>query len=167
MLANDRTTPAATLSVPPYRYHLPGVLLVMMTLPFETGMDSTNDAMIQPIPGRTAPLTERVAQAASRHVARMTAQDTSAAAGTGPATRLYWKLPIVPSTRPSRNSTPKTPKDTSDRVPRLPVVPFLPVGTAMAAGYCANRSTSRRPEPADEPSGPAEPSGPNGPASRV
>ena len=106
MAANDTTTAAATLSVPPYRYHLPGVVVVMMTLPFETGMDSTNDAMTQPIPGRTAPLTERMPQAASRQVARMTAQHTSAAAGTGPAVRLYWKLPIVPSTRPSRNSTP-------------------------------------------------------------
>ena len=161
MAANDRTTPIATLSVPPYRYHLPGAVLVMMTLPFETGMDSTNDAMIQPIPGRTAPLTERVAQAASRHVARMTAQHTSATTGTGPATRLYWKLPIVPSTRPSRNSMPKTPTDMSDRVPRLPVVPFLPAGIAMAAGYCANRSTSRWPEPT------GGPSGPSGPASRV
>ena len=106
MPANDKTTPTATLRVPPYRYHLPGAVLVMMTLPFETGMDSTNDAMIQPIPGTTAPLTERVAQAASRHVARMTAQQTSAATGTGPATRLYWKLPSIPSTAPSRNSTP-------------------------------------------------------------
>ncbi len=28
------------------------------------------------------------------------------ATGTDPAVRAYWKLPIVPSTRPSRNSTP-------------------------------------------------------------
>ena len=106
MPANDRTTATATLSVPPYRYHWPGVVLVMMTLPFETGMDSTNDAMIQPIPGRIAPLTECMAQAASRHVARMTTQNASAATGTDPAVWAYWKLPIVPSTRPSRNSTP-------------------------------------------------------------
>ena len=78
----------------------------MMTLPFDAGMDSTNEAMIQPIPGRIAPLAERVAQAASRHVAKMTAQHTSAAAGTDPAVRAYWELPIIPSTRPSRNSTP-------------------------------------------------------------
>src|SRR6266700_1131702 len=82
MPTNDATTAAATLSVPPYRYHSPGVVLVMMTLPLETGMDSTNDAMIQPIPGSTAPLAERVAQAASRQVARMTTQQTSAATGT-------------------------------------------------------------------------------------
>ena len=106
MPANDRTIATATLSVPPYRYHLPGAVLVMMTLPFETGLDSTNAAMIQPIPGRTAPLTERMPQAASRHVARMTAQHASAAAGTEPSVRAYWKLPIIPSTRPSRNSTP-------------------------------------------------------------
>ena len=101
--ANDRTTATATLSVPPYRYHLPGVVLVMMTLPFETGMDSTNDAMIQPIPGRIAPLTERMAQAASRQVARITAQNASAATGTGPDVPLYWKLPITPA--PGRTRT--------------------------------------------------------------
>ena len=106
MPTNDRTTATATLSVPPYRYHLPGVVLVMMTLPFETGLDSTNAAMIQPIAGRTAPLTERMAQAASRHVARMATQNASAATGTDPIVRAYWKLPIIPSTRPSRNSTP-------------------------------------------------------------
>ena len=106
MPANDTTTPATTLIVPPYRYHLPGVVLVMMTLPFETGMDSTNDAMIQPIPGRIAPLTERMAQAPSRQVARITAQHTSAATGTGPDARLYWKLPITPCTAPNRNSAP-------------------------------------------------------------
>ena len=103
---NDATTPAATQSVPPYRYHLPAVVPVMMTLPLETGIDSTNDAMIQPIPGTTAPLTERVAQDASRQVARMTAQQTSAATGTDPASRLYWKLPISPCTAPNRNSAP-------------------------------------------------------------
>ena len=78
----------------------------MMTLPLETGIDSTNDAMIQPIPGTTAPLTERVAQDASRQVASMTAQQTSAATGTDPATRLYWKLPISPCTAPNTNSAP-------------------------------------------------------------
>jgi hypothetical protein len=105
MPANDSTTAAATLSVPPYRYHLPGVVLVMMTLPFETGMDITNDAMTQPIPGTIAPLTECKAQAESRQVARMTAQHTSAATGTDPDAWLYWKLPITPCTAPSRNST--------------------------------------------------------------
>ena len=62
--------------------------------------------MIQPIPGRIAPLAERMAQAASRHVARMTAQHTSAADRYRPGRPAYWKLPIIPSTRPSRNSTP-------------------------------------------------------------
>jgi hypothetical protein len=104
--ANAAITPAATLSVPPYRYHFPGVVPAMITLPFETGMDSTNDATIQPIPGTTAPLTERMAQAPSRQVARMTAQQASAVTGTGPAVRLYWKLPITPCTAPSTNSAP-------------------------------------------------------------
>ena len=34
----------------------------------------------------------------------MTAQQTSAATGTDPAVRLYWKLPISPCTAPNRNS---------------------------------------------------------------
>src|SRR5689334_25263362 len=141
----------------------------MMTLPLETGMDSTNDVRIQPIPGSTAPLTERVAQAPRTQVARMTAQLTSAATGTDPAARLYWKLPISPCTAPHRNSTPYTPTETGHCgsrlrvVPFMPFVPFMPAGTAMPAGYCANRSVSRPPGPA----GPAEPAGPRGPASRV
>src|SRR5215467_8880755 len=106
---NDATTAAATQSVPPYRYHLPAVVLVMMTLPLETGIDSTNDARSQPIPGSTAPLTERVAQDASRQVARMTSPHVVAAAVSAPDTRLYWKRAISPCTRPNRNSTPYTP----------------------------------------------------------
>src|SRR6266536_4483506 len=93
----------------------------MMTLPLETGMDSTNDVRIQPIPGSTAPLTERVAQAPSTQVARMTAQQTSAATGTGPAARLYWKLPISPCTAPNRNSTPYMPTETGHCGSRLRV----------------------------------------------
>ena len=73
---------------------MPGVVAVMITVPLATGMDSTNDAMIQPIPGSSAPLTERMAQAASRQVSRMTTQHASAATGTGLGTRLYWKLPM-------------------------------------------------------------------------
>src|SRR5262245_4531461 len=154
---NDATTATATQRVPPYRYHLPAVVRGMMTLPLATGIDSTNDAMIQPIPGSTAPLTERVAQAPSRQVTRMTAQHKSAATGTDPAARLYWKLPISPCTAPNRNSALYTPTVVGQAGPRLPVVPFMPVGTAMAAGYCANRPVSRSPGPA----------GPGGPASRV
>src|SRR6516165_4550797 len=151
---NDATTAAATQSVPPYRYHLPAVVLVMMTLPLETGIDITNDVMSQPIPGSSAPLTERVAQAASRQVARMAAQQMSAATGTAPAARLYWKLPISPCTAPNRNSAPYRPTVTGQAGSRLPVVPFMPVGAAMAAGYCANRPVSRPPGPV----GPGRPS---------
>ncbi len=104
--ANAAITAATTLSVPPYRNHLPGVVAVMITVPLATGMDSTNDAMIQPIPGSSAPLTERMAQAASTQVSRMTTQHASAATGTGLGTRLYWKLPMMPSTTPAMNSTP-------------------------------------------------------------
>ena len=84
----------------------------------------------------------------------MTAQHTSAATGTGPDARLYWKLPIRPSTAPNRNSAAYTPTVSSHPGSRLPVVP---VATFMAAGYCANRSVSRS----------AGPPGRAGPASRV
>jgi len=142
------TTAAATLRVPPYRYHLPGVVAVMITLPLDTGMDRTNDVMTQPIPGSSAPLTERMAQAPSTQVSRMTTQHTSAATGTGLGARLYWKLPIMASTTPSRNSTAYAPTRTGQSGPRLPVAESMP------AGYCQNRSVSRSP-------------GPRGPASRV
>src|SRR4029077_12563670 len=98
----------------------------MMTLPLETGIDNTNDAMIQPIPGTTAPLTERVAQAASRQVARMTAQEMSAATGTGPDTPLYWELPMPPCTAPNRNSTPYKPREAGHCGSRLRGAPFMP-----------------------------------------
>ena len=88
------------------------------------------------------------------------------ATGTDPAVWLYWKLPISPCTAPHRNSTPYTPTETGHCGSRLRVVPFMPAGTAMPAGYCANRSVSRPPGPADPPE-PAEPAGPRGPASSV
>ena len=131
--ANEATTAAATLRVPPYRYHLPGVVAVMITLPLDTGMDRTNDVMTQPIPGSSAPLTERMAQAPSTQVIRMAAQHTRAATGTGLGTRLYWKLPIMASTTPSRNSTAYAPATTGQSGPRPPVVPS--VGESMPAGY--------------------------------
>src|SRR5271165_6039412 len=53
--SNDRPTPASEATVPPYRYHLPAVLSVMITLPLETGMDSTNEAIIQPSAGPRPP----------------------------------------------------------------------------------------------------------------
>src|SRR3984893_10873648 len=126
---NDATTPAATQSVPPYRYHSPAFVLVMMTLPLETGIDSTNDARIQPIPGKTAPLAERVAQAPSTQVARMAAQQISAATGTAPDARLYWKLPISPCTAPNRNSTTYTPRETGHCRSRLRGELFMTAGT--------------------------------------
>ena len=78
----------------------------MMTLPLETGMDSTKEAMIQPMAGTSAPLTALMPHPASRQVTSSAAQNARAASGTGPAVRLYWKLPMMPSTAPSRNSTP-------------------------------------------------------------
>ena len=120
----------------------------MITLPFDTGIDRTNDVMTQPIPSSSAPLTERIAQAPSTQVSRMTTQHTSAATGTGLGTRLYWKLPIMASTTPSKNSAAYAAATTGQSGPRLPVA------ESMQAGYCQNRSVSRSP-------------GPRGPASRV
>jgi len=133
---------------------LPGGVLVMITLPLDTGMDRTNDVMTQPIPGSSAPLTEPMAQAASTQVSRMTAQHTSAATGTGLGSRLYWKLPIMASTTPSRNSTAYAPTTTGHCGPRLPVA------ESMAAGYWLNRLASRCWPGSRAP-------GPRGPASRV
>jgi hypothetical protein len=72
----------------------------MITLPPEAGMDSTNEARIQPIAGTTAPPTEPSAHPASRQVASSRTQNPMAPAG---AARLYWKLPTSPSAAPSRN----------------------------------------------------------------
>ena len=130
----------------------------MITLPFDTGIDRTNDVMTQPIPGSSAPLTERIAQAPSTQVSRMTTQHTNAATGTGLGTRLYWKLPIMASTAPSRNSTAYAPATTGQSGPRPPVVPS--VGESMAAGYWLKRSVSRCWPGSRAP-------GPRGPASRV
>src|SRR5580692_9516129 len=105
-VSEARTTPPTAHSVPPYRYHLPAVELAMITLPLATGMDSTNEAAIQPIAGTSAPLTARRAEAASRQVARIATQNAIAASGTGPVIPLYRKLPSMPCTTPNRNSTP-------------------------------------------------------------
>ncbi len=91
--------------MPPYRYHSPGVVPVMIRLPLGTGMDMRNDTSSQPAAGTSAPLTARMAQAASRQLATSTTQQASATTGTGPSTWLYWKLPIRPSEAPSRNNT--------------------------------------------------------------
>ncbi len=120
----------------------------MITLPLATGMDRTNDATIQPTAGQSAPLTERMAQAPSRQVASSTTQNPIATAG---AFRLYWKLPIRPSTAPARNRAAYAAPVSSTRVP-FPLVAML-----IRPGYWANRSSSRSPGPR----------GPKVPASRV
>ena len=116
----------------------------MITLPLATGMDRTNEATTQPTAGHNAPLTERIAHAPSRQVASSTTQNPIAASG---AFRLYWKLPIRPSTAPARNRAAYAPAVSSR-------VPFPLVAMFMGPGYWANRSSSRSP-------------GPRGPASRV
>jgi hypothetical protein len=98
---NATITAAATLSVPPYRYHLPGVLLAMITLPLDIGMASTNDAMTQPTAGMNAPVVDCIAQAAARQVSKIPAQNSIAPTGDR---RLYWKLPIIPCTAPNSSS---------------------------------------------------------------
>ena len=105
LVPNDSPTPSSALIVPPYRYHSPGLVPVMTRLPLGTGMAIRNEATSQPAAGTSAPLTERMARAASRQVASSTMQQASATTGTEPTTWLYWKLPIRPSKPPSRNST--------------------------------------------------------------
>src|SRR5260370_27102839 len=97
--------PTAAQAAPPYRYHLPGPVLVMTTLPPGFGMASTNDPRIQPSAGPRAPPSVRIAQPPATQVARIPAQQANAATGTGPIARLYWKHPIRPSIAPSKNST--------------------------------------------------------------
>src|SRR6516165_1665647 len=93
----------------------------MITLPLATGMDSTNEATNQPMAGQSAPAIERIAHAPSRQVASSTTQNTIAPSG---AFRLYWKLPIRPSTTPARNRTAYAPAVSSTRVPFPPVAMF-------------------------------------------
>ena len=84
---NTIATPATAASVPPYRYHLPAVVLVMITLPLERGIDSTNEAMIQPMAGASPPPRVRMPQPASTQVAKTTTASRIATSGTG--LRLY------------------------------------------------------------------------------
>jgi hypothetical protein len=102
-VTNTVVAAATAASVPPYRYHLPAAVFVMITLPRELGIDSTNEATIQPTAGMSAPMKERVPQPASTHVAKIATSRTIATSGTG--LWLYWKLPIRPCSNPSRSST--------------------------------------------------------------
>ena len=102
---NVSTTPSPAPTAPPYRYHLPAVVLVTITLPAAVGMVSTNEARNQPNAGTRAPIGESMPRPASRQVAKITTQNTSAATGTGPMAWLNWKQPRSPSITLSRNST--------------------------------------------------------------
>src|SRR5262249_33121795 len=102
--ADVSTTPSHALAAPPSQHHLPAVLSVTITLPAAVGMVSTNEARNQPNAGTRAPIGEPMPRPASRQVAKITTQNASAATGTGPMMRLYWKQPISPSITPSRNS---------------------------------------------------------------
>jgi hypothetical protein len=95
--------PPAAANAPPYRYHSPAVVAVMITLPWELGIDSTNEARIQPSAGARPPAKERIPQPHSRDVTKITTANRTAKSGTGP--RLYWKLPITPCMTPSSSST--------------------------------------------------------------
>src|SRR6266550_4092325 len=81
---NVSTTPRPALAAPPYRYHLPAVVSVTITLPAGVGMVSTNEARSQPNAGTRAPIGESMPRPASRQVAKTTTQNASAATGTGP-----------------------------------------------------------------------------------
>src|SRR5215472_1378466 len=100
---NAVEAPAATATAPPYRYHLPAVVLVMITLPCELGIASTNETTSQPSAGSRPPAKERRPQPHSTQVAKITRLRRMATSGTG--LRLYWKLPISPCMAPSTSST--------------------------------------------------------------
>jgi hypothetical protein len=76
---------------------------VTITLPCELGIDSRNEAAIQPMAGMRPPARERVPQPPSRHVRKITTTRKMAMSGAG--LRLYWKLPITPCRMPSTSST--------------------------------------------------------------
>src|SRR5262245_49194779 len=107
--ANVSTTPAPALAAPPYRYHLPAVVSVTITLPAAVGMVSTNEARNQPNAGTRAPMGEPMPRPASRQVTKITTQNASAATGTGPTVWLNWQQPISPSITPSRHSAASAP----------------------------------------------------------
>src|SRR5215468_8444615 len=88
---NAVVAPAAAASAPPYRYHLPAVVLVMITLPCEFGIASTNETTIQPTAGSRPAPKERMPQPHSTQVAKITRARRMATSGTG--LRPYWKLP--------------------------------------------------------------------------
>jgi hypothetical protein len=75
--------PMSAASEPPYRYHWPAAVLVMMMLPLGRPMDSTNEAMIQPMAGANPPPNVRVPQPASTQVAKMSTANMIATSGTG------------------------------------------------------------------------------------
>jgi hypothetical protein len=87
--------------VPPYRYHLPALVFAMITLPLDIGWANTNDATTQPMAGMNAPAIDCIPQPPARQVTKIPTQSRIAPTG---AIRLYWKLPIIPSTAPSNSS---------------------------------------------------------------
>jgi hypothetical protein len=95
------TTATVTLSVPPYKNHLPAVVLATITLPLDIGMASTYDAITQPTAGMNAPVIDCIPHPPSRQVTRIPAQNSIAPTG---AQWLYWKLPIMPCTAPNSSS---------------------------------------------------------------
>jgi hypothetical protein len=99
---NAVTEPAAQPSAPPYRYHSPAVVAVMITLPLGLPLARTNDARIQPTAGSSAAPNVPKPQPQAAHVAKITTARMIAISGAGD--RLYWKLPIRPWTAPSKNS---------------------------------------------------------------
>src|SRR5579875_2516085 len=98
------TTPTAALTAPPNRNQAPALLFVITTLPEGVPIASTYAAMNQPAAGISPPPGLSIPQLPSTQVTRISAQKISAATGTAPAMRLYWKLPTTPSAMPSRNS---------------------------------------------------------------
>ena len=102
-MKNAVTEPTAQASAPPYRYHSPAAVAVMITLPPDRAIARMNDATIQPTAGRSPAPNVPIPQPQATHVTKMTTTRTIAISGAGDWP--YWKLPIRPWKAPSRNST--------------------------------------------------------------
>src|SRR5215471_5781070 len=102
--ANAIRTPAPAHTEPPNRNHFPAPVFVITTLPPEVPMASTYAVTNQPTAGTSPPRGLRIPHAPSTQVTRISTSKASAATGTEPSARLYWKQPIRLCPTPSRNS---------------------------------------------------------------
>ena len=83
LVKNAVTQPAAQASAPPYRYHSPGAVAVMTTLPLGRGIAMMNDAKIQPRAGISPAPNVPMPQPQAAHVTKMTTARVIAISGAG------------------------------------------------------------------------------------